>query len=384
LSDTLPIESEDLADLYENAPCGYVSLAPDGRIVKLNRTLANWIGRPADELIGNRFGDCMSFGGRIAFETHLAPLLRLQGHVGEIALDLVDPSGAKIPVIANAAEKRSAEGAHLLTRMTLFKAVDRRAYERSLIAARDKAENAVEAEHETAVLREQFIAVLGHDLRNPIAALSSGVALLGKEELSDRGRFIVDAMGQSVGRAAALIDDVLDFARGRLGEGIILSRNARKPLTPVLEQVVQEIRVAGKGRAIQTRFAIREPVDCDRQRIGQLAANLISNAVAHGASDQPVLVEAATEDDAFWLTVTNHGEPIPPSARAQLFQPFVRGMDQNAKQGLGLGLFIVNEIAKAHGGTMVVESNETRTCFRFSMPQTADAADKKDALHDPV
>lgn len=369
MSDIDVLSDEDLADLYEHAPCGYVSLAPDGRILRLNQTLAGWLERPAAELVGQRFGDCMSFGGRIAFETHLAPMLRLQGYVGEIALDLLGPDGTKIPFIANAAEKRSESGSHLLTRIALFKAVDRRKYERSLIVARDEAEHAKEAEHETAILREQFIAVLGHDLRNPIAALSSGITLLAKEELSDRGRFIVDQMGQSVGRAAALIDDVLDFARGRLGEGIILNRNAREPLTPVLEQVAAEIRLAGKGRVIETDFAIEEPLDCDRQRLGQLAANLISNAVAHGAADRPVKVEAKTDGGNFMLAVSNEGAPIPTEARARLFQPFVRGMDKQAKQGLGLGLFIVNEIAKAHGGSMDVESSVEQTCFRFRMPQ---------------
>jgi sigma-B regulation protein RsbU (phosphoserine phosphatase) len=323
--------------------------------------------------VGERFGDCMSFGGRIAFETHLAPLLRLQGYVGEIALDLLGADGTKIPIIANAAEKRAEDGSHLLTRITLFKAVDRRTYERSLIEARDEAEHAKEAEHETAILREQFIAVLGHDLRNPIAALSSGVALLGKEELSNRGRFIVEQMGQSVGRAAALIDDVLDFARGRLGEGIILNRNDREPLTPVLEQVAAEIRLAGKARVIETDFAIEEPLHCDRQRLGQLAANLISNAVAHGAAGRPIKVEAKTAGGQFLLAVSNEGAPIPLEARARLFQPFVRGMNEQSKQGLGLGLFIVNEIAKAHGGGMDVESTAERTCFRFWMPQRSPA-----------
>ena len=138
LSEALP--DEDLADLYENAPCGYVSLLPDGRVVKLNGTLADWLGRAARDMVGAPFNEFLSFGGRIAFETHLAPLLRLQGHVGEIALDLLDAKAAKIPVIANAVEKRGPDGRHLLTRLTLFKAVDRRTYERSLVEARERAE----------------------------------------------------------------------------------------------------------------------------------------------------------------------------------------------------------------------------------------------------
>ena len=98
----------------------------------------------------------------------------MQGYVNEIALDLVAADGEKIPTIANAAEKRDADGAHLFTRLTLFKAVDRRNYERSLVDARTEAEIEARAQRDAAVVREQFIAVLGHDLRNPMAAIAAG------------------------------------------------------------------------------------------------------------------------------------------------------------------------------------------------------------------
>jgi sigma-B regulation protein RsbU (phosphoserine phosphatase) len=366
LSDALPVE--DLADLYENAPCGYVSLTPGGRIARLNGTLAGWLGRPAADMLDRPFSHYLSFGGRIAFETHLAPLLRLQGHVGEIALDLLVADGTKIPVIANAAEKRGADGQHLLTRLTMFKAIDRRTYERELVAARTRAEHEALAEHEISVLREQFIAVLGHDLRNPLAALAAGARMLEREKLSERGSVVIGEMMRSVTRATALIDDVLDLARGRLGGGLTLGRDDREPLTPVLEQIVAEVRAVAPDRVILTEFAIAEPVNCDRARIGQLAGNLISNAVTHGAPGLPIEVKAWTDEDSFVLSVSNAGTPIPAEAQARLFHPFFRGAVRRSRHGLGLGLFIVSEIAKAHGGGMEVISNESETRFLFSMP----------------
>jgi sigma-B regulation protein RsbU (phosphoserine phosphatase) len=367
LSDPPP--TEDLADLYENAPCGYVSLSPAGQIVKVNRTLADWLGWQPDELVGKPFRDLLSFGGRIAFETHLAPLLRLQGFVNELALDLLQADGAKMPVIANAAEKRNPKGGHLFTRLTLFKAVDRRSYERGLLEARAEAEAAIDIEHETSVLREQFIAVLGHDLRNPLAALAAGVRMLEQREaLSDRGRVVVTEMSASIGRATALVTNLLDFARGRLGGGLTLQRDSDQPLTPALEQVVSEVRSIAPDREILADFCIDEPVDCDRARIAQLASNLLSNAVTHGAPGLPIEIEAATRDGIFTLSVANGGVPIAPEARDQLFQPFFRGSIRRSQQGLGLGLFIVSEIAKAHGGAMDVLSAEEETRFTFSMP----------------
>jgi len=367
LSDQLP--TEDLADLYENAPCGYVSLSPTGQIVKVNRTLADWLRWPPGELVGKPFHDLLSFGGRIAFETHLAPLLRLQGFVNELALDLLQADGAKMPVIANAAEKRSPEGDHLFTRLTLFKAVDRRNYERGLLEARAEAEAAINVEQETSVLREQFIAVLGHDLRNPLAALAAGVRMLEQREtLSERGRVVVKEMNASIGRATALVTNLLDFARGRLGGGLTLTRDSDEPLTPVLEQVVSEMRSIAPDREILSDFSIDEPVDCDRARIAQLASNLLSNAVTHGAPGVPIEFEAATRDGLFLLSVVNGGVPIVAEARDQLFQPFFRGAVRRSQQGLGLGLFIVSEIAKAHGGSIDVTSTDQETRFTFAMP----------------
>jgi phosphoserine phosphatase RsbU/P len=365
----MPPPTEDLEDLYETAPCGYVSISPDGTIVKANGTLAAWLGRSPDALVGKSVHDMLGFGGRIAFETHLAPLLRMQGHVHEIALDLLTADGKKIPTIGNAAEKRDDEGRHVFTRLTLFKAVDRRTYERSLLEARIKAEAEAKAERDAAVLREQFIAVLGHDLRNPVAAIAAGIGILQRrEQLSTKASAILTEMNSSVARASDLIDNVLDLARGSLDGGLVLKRNADAPLTPVLTQVIAEMGVIAPGRHIEARINIEEPVCCDRGRLGQLASNLLSNAVTHGAKAQPIRFEAFTEDGRFELSVANAGDPIPEEVLPRLFQPFFRGDVRPSRNGLGLGLFIASEIAKAHFGKLEVTSTAKETRFRFTMP----------------
>ena len=366
MSDLEP--SEDFEDLYQTAPCGYVSLSPNGGIVKANQTLADWLGRDVDDLLGKQVHDILGFGGRIAFETHLAPLLRMQGYVYEIALDLLKADGEKIPTIANAAEKRSPDGGHLFTRLTLFKAVDRRLYERSLLEAKVRAETESQAQRDAAVLREQFIAVLGHDLRNPLAAIGTGIAMLrDKEQVSERGRRILAEMNNSVSRASVLIDNVLDFARGSLGGGMMIDRTMDQPLSPMLEQVVAEVRTIAPAHTIQCRIAIEEPVFCDRGRLGQLASNLLTNAVTHGDTDKPITFEAFTDEDMFELSVANASEPIDAEVLKHLFQPFFRGKARPSRNGLGLGLFIASEIAKAHGGTLDVSSNESETRFTFKM-----------------
>jgi sigma-B regulation protein RsbU (phosphoserine phosphatase) len=141
----------------------------------------------------------------------------------------------------------------------------------------------------------------------------------------------------------------------------------------VLEQVVDELRTASPERLIETSFEITEPVNCDRTRIGQLASNLIGNALTHGARDMPVRVGAKTKGDEFRLWVANAGEPIPDAAMQQLFEPFFRGDVRDSRQGLGLGLHIASQIAQAHGGRIEVTSTPEETRFVFTMPITQTA-----------
>ncbi|MDP5183553.1 SpoIIE family protein phosphatase [Blastococcus sp. BMG 814] len=131
---------EDPADLYENAPMGYLSTLPDGRVVKANRTFCAWTGRAPEDLLDHRFQDLLSVGGRVFYNTHLLPLLRLQGMVREIAIDITRIDGSLLPCLLNAVEVRDEDGAPLLVRATLFEATARRRYERELLAAQRLAE----------------------------------------------------------------------------------------------------------------------------------------------------------------------------------------------------------------------------------------------------
>jgi len=223
-------------------------------------------------------------------------------------------------------------------------------------------------ERETSELREQFIAVLGHDLRNPLASISAGARIIGRDAKTEKEHQVVAMLQTTVMRMATLIDNVLDFARGRLGGGITLDRNARQPLEPVLHQVIDELRLSSPGRQIEAEYAIDSPVDCDRTRIGQLVSNLVGNALSHGAAKEPVRVRAETLNGLFKLSVANGGEPIPQAAMEKLFEPFFRGEVRASRQGLGLGLHIASQIAKAHEGVLTVTSMPEETKFTFVMP----------------
>lgn len=218
-------------------------------------------------------------------------------------------------------------------------------------------------------LREQFIAVLGHDLRNPIFALQGGVELLGKRIDDAKSKLILEQMRHSLDRMTNLVADILDFARGRLGGGIRIERRLGHGLDETIAQIVDEARSGYPDRRIEADIALQAPVFCDPERVGQLLSNLLANALTHGAADQPVKVAARGAAGELALSVWNSGEPIPAATLPRLFQPFTRSQPTPSQGGLGLGLYIASEVAKAHGGAISVTSNRRDgTCFTLHIP----------------
>lgn len=221
---------------------------------------------------------------------------------------------------------------------------------------------------ESAKLREQFIAVLGHDLRSPLSAIQIGADLLQSKPMDAGSGRIVKHIQRSGERMAEMIENILDFARGRLGGGIPVNLQSQGDLAAELQHVIEEVRGSYPEREIQASMAIGHAVTADSRRIGQLLANLLNNAVAHGAVDQPVVVSAHCDGQVFELSVTNGGQPIPQGKIGRLFQPFSRAADASPQPGLGLGLYIASEVAKAHGGSLTVSSTAAQTRFVFTMP----------------
>lgn len=227
----------------------------------------------------------------------------------------------------------------------------------------------LEEEKVISELRDKFIAILGHDLKNPVATTRMSAEILlqsTKEEVTKRHAGLIKSTSY---RMQGLIENILDFARGQLGEGITLERKSNNgSLSEIIKQIVKEVKTSSPTREIKINFSIQTPVFCDVNRIGQLFSNLLTNAVTHGATDSPIEVTASTESGLFKLTVINQGDKIPESAMKHLFQPFYREDIKPGKQGLGLGLFIASEIAKAHGGIINVESTEEKTSFTMEIP----------------
>ncbi|TDO23911.1 GAF domain-containing sensor histidine kinase [Pedobacter duraquae] len=229
-------------------------------------------------------------------------------------------------------------------------------------------ESKLEEEQKNAELREHFIAVLGHDLRNPVGAIANAAQLLLRMPLDERMLRLVTIAQDASYRMKVLIDNVLDFARARLGEGIAINMAPESNMQVILDQVVSELQIIWPETPIDRFYSLNAVVSCDRSRVAQLFSNLLGNALSHGKHGLPVQVSADTEDGQFRLCVSNTGDKIPDAAMDRLFQPFSRGDVKAGQEGLGLGLYIAQAISEAHHGSLSVVSTDEETCFTFNMP----------------
>ncbi|MCP3140901.1 GAF domain-containing sensor histidine kinase [Pyxidicoccus xibeiensis] len=226
---------------------------------------------------------------------------------------------------------------------------------------------------EAAQLREQLIGIVSHDLRNPLNAITlSAATLLRRTDLDDRARSGLGRILESANRANRLIRDLLDFTQARMGKTLPVKPQAMD-LQVIAQQVVAEVSLAAPER----RFEVEGPHDVwgswDSDRISQVLTNLLTNAVQYSPPGTPIRVKTEAEERGVVLSVSNEGPPIPAQVLPGLFEPMTRGTDGGGeRRSIGLGLFIVDQIVRAHGGSVeVVSTHDAGTTFRVRLPRDA-------------
>ena len=254
---------------------------------------------------------------------------------------------------------------------TLF--ADLISYHLSSIEELESSEKKLKEERRISELREQFIAVLGHDLRNPLNAITNSAQLQLRMSHEEDTLELAGIIKSSAYRMSKMIENILDFAHGRLGGGLVLNYGVDGPPETVLNQVIAECKTIWPERHIDVRYHMEEPVNCDGQRIAQLFSNLLSNAITYSQEDSTIVVEATSKEGRFSLTVLNFGQKIPEATLRHIFHPFVRGEVTKGHKGLGLGLYIASEIAKAHMGMLQVLSTTENTQFTLTIPCSPNA-----------
>ena len=221
-----------------------------------------------------------------------------------------------------------------------------------------------------ALLAEQTLGIVGHDLRNPLAAIQMAAEILGLRTLdASQQAALGERIRSSTRRANRLIADLLDFTRARTGRGLSLSK------TPVdghavARDVVAELATAYPGRSLRHTDIGDARMTADGDRISQALGNLISNALAYGSPDAPVTVSSEGRARSVRFSVHNQGTPIDPGVRPTIFEPMTRGESAGHLRSVGLGLYIVREIAVAHGGEVDYTSSDVSgTSFVIELPR---------------
>jgi sigma-B regulation protein RsbU (phosphoserine phosphatase) len=360
---------------FDAAPCGLLRTAEDGTILAANRVFCAWVGVDVAALIGaRRFQDLLTMGARIFHQTHWSPLLSMQGSISEVKLDLRRHDGSTLPVVFNAV--RRVRGSVTVHDIAAFVARDRDAYERELLRSRARLEELVseltrmESEaQDRATAAEQMIGIVSHDLRNPLSSIRLATALLDGTSPGENQRRTLERLARATDRADHLISDLLDFTQARLGKGLSVLL-APIDLHDVIGHAVEELGLVYSRRVLRHSTSGTGACCGDGNRLAQLVGNLISNAMTYGDPSAPVTVTSSIAACAFTVAVHNVGPPIPPEVQARIFQPMTRGTDTNAGRSVGLGLFIVQEIARAHGGSVTVASTaDDGTTFLASLPR---------------
>lgn len=373
---------------FDGAPCALVVTAEDGSIRRANLTFCTWLGYEEQQLLGRRFQELLTMGGRIFHQTHWAPLMQMQGSVAEVKLELLRQDRSKVTVLLNGVRHQNAVGAY--HQLAMFGTSDRDKYERELLAARKVAEQALaektEAQHQLqqaqaelhaayekaqqrAAFAEQMVAIVSHDLKNPLTAIKMAAGLLARAERPARDSQMIGHISASADRAERMIADLLDLALARVGRGLAVAL-APADLNQVSRRALEELRVTFPQATLVHQHSGSGLLALDADRLQQVIGNLVANAVAYGDCGQPITVTSHLDAGKARVSVHNHGPAITAQTMHTLFQPMTRGSAESGEvRSVGLGLFIVREIAIAHGGDVVVASSaDSGTTFTVQLP----------------
>ncbi|HVL71804.1 MAG TPA: ATP-binding protein [Beijerinckiaceae bacterium] len=409
---------ESAEELYEGAPCGYLTTLPDGRIVRVNRTFLDWTGHDRERLLQARFTDLLDTPGKIFHETHYAPLLQMQGFANEIAFDLVRADGRKLPVLVNTVQKRDADGRPALRRTTVFNATDRRRYERELLDARRRAEQAaaelkalsetlaqrVEAEvaerlkAEEALRQAQKMEAVGqltggvaHDFNNLLTIITGNLELLARQLPPEAARLhrLADSAMQGARRAATLTQRLLAFSRRQALDP--------KPVEPnKLVASVSEMLRRTLGATIQLETVLAGGLwqtKVDANQLENALVNLAVNARDAMPDGGKLTIETgnASLDEAY---VAGVPEPVPPGQYVliavsdtgtgidkdtleRVFEPFFTTKEPG--RGTGLGLSQVYGFVRQSGGHIRIYSEVGQgTTVKLYLPRLVGGAASAD------
>ena len=340
-----------MEELLNNAPCGFITVMDGGEIAEINATLLAILGYEREEIVGVPADKIFSAAGRIFYQTHFFPLLKLKGKVAEIYLSLRSKDGRNIPVLVNAL--RADRGGVVVNDFIFVEMHQRYEYETEILKAKKEAEAAI-------IARDEFMQVVSHELRTPLTAILGWSGIIGRGNLdAEKLKKAAETIASSVNAQNRLIEDILDHAR--INSGKMKLRVGPVSLGMVITEAINVVTPAANARDINLQIVSEgedEIILADADRLQQVLWNLLQNSVKFTPKGGNIWVKIERGESNVEISVIDTGDGISADFLPYVFDRLRQAGNgpQGRSAGLGLGLAITRSIVELHGGSIRVES----------------------------
>lgn len=361
---------ESAEELYDNAPFGYVSFLADGEIVKVNKTFLEWFAITKEQVLFKRkIQDFLKIGGKIYFETHFFPLLKMQGYIKEVQFDLIKDNGNTIPALINVNKLEKPNSKVVVYRASIVDITDRKKYEQVLIDQKKKAE-------ENAQAKAEFLSIISHEIRTPLNAIVGVGNLIQNTHLDQKQQEYARLLQLSSNNLLELVNNLLDLSKLESHRTTIQKKEFN--FKELLEVLVTTYRIKAKEKNIrlETDFADNLPylLIGDPIKLKQVLTNLIGNAIKF-TREGTVLFKVKIEQQeqtfvSLDFRVEDTGIGIPPDKLERIFDEFSQASYEVNMEfgGTGLGLTISQKLLQLQGSELKVQSEEGRgSAFSFKL-----------------
>lgn len=362
--------TEDAEDLYQNAPFGYLSMRADGLIVNINTTLLDWLGYERNEVVLQKsFRDLLGIGGKIYFETHMMPLLQMQGSFSEINIELKGKNPIKLPTLINAKRVVNQADSQPVYRFSVLNISQRKQYEAELMKARKDAEQNVQRLKQINQELEKFAYVASHDLQAPLYNIISLMNLLeedGHFPPDSTGRTYYSLIMSNTQRMRQMIKDLLDYSKIDAGQKTFEEVSLNEVCDITLELIDGQVK---ENNAV---FSIPNLpiISGDKFQLVRLFQNIFSNAIKYRSEADPIVkVNFEENEDETTVFITDNGIGFEQKFADQVFGFMQRLQTPDSIPGTGIGLSACKRILEIHGGKIWAESEPGKgSTFYFTLP----------------
>ncbi|MEX0882575.1 MAG: ATP-binding protein [Cyclobacteriaceae bacterium] len=368
---------EDPDDLYQNAPFGYMTMRADGLIVNINATLLGWLGFERNEIIHQKsFQDLLGMGGKIYFETHMMPMLHMQGKISEINIELKGKDLTRLPTLVNAKRILDHSGFQSFYRLSVLNITQRKQYEMELIKEKKKAEQTVQRLRQINQELEQFAYTASHDLQAPLNTITGLLGILKKDgyfSTRSDGEGLFSMITNNIGRMRLMIKDLLEYSKIDGNELKFEEVSLNEVCGFALEMIEDQVN---ENNAIFTITKLPVVIG-DKIQLVRLFQNLFGNAIKYRSDAEPrVRVEFEDKGDDFTVFVKDNGIGFDQKFTDQIFGFMKRLHSHDRIPGTGIGLSACKRILEIHGGTISAESEPGKgSNFHFTLPKLENNTD---------